>query len=668
MGAAAESAAFPLFPSPNKEHNPILPNSEGSDSLTPSHARKMDPDLIDPDLIFAKTPSGEEAMLQRTRVVQRNTRMVLILVDGNATVAELCDKTGNAQLTENALLELENDGFIERRIEKNSVWRQNKSSPKRSKTATPQPVSEFSTYGATAESAPVKSSLPGSRARRVIPFPGTRDSKPVTPSAHLPGAVTPALPQTGPESRASSLPGRESVAEPLPEPSADTEEQPPSLLERLRALVRRRTAAAEVDLKPLRRGRRRWSLTWPMASMLGVALLCTLVFLVARLFPYTHYLPEVEAALAKSAGRPASVEGMRVSFYPKPGLLLRNVRLGGESAKDVLRVSELRLQPDLGTLLSAKLIFREVELRGFTLSAETIASLSTMLESTAREPNGSGVMHVAAADAEISFAGLALGEMNGNLELAADGSLHALSLQSTDRSLQVELQPSARGVAVRLEGIGWRPSERSPYFFSSLNLQGNVVGRIFTIDTLELRIFDGLVRGATILHADPQPSMAGEIAFERINAMKMGEALGIGGQFEGDATGKLRFVAMSQAWSTVLSSLQATGEFSMHRGSLGGIDLPEAVRRVSTTPATLGGRTRFEDLSGGIVLTPGTTRFSRLALTAGLMQSSGQIEVNRELQLRGRMEVQMRGHADHTAVPILISGTLKSPLLQTAGR
>ena len=74
----------------------------------------MDPDLIDVNLVFAKTAAGEEAMLQRTRVVQRNVRMVLILVDGNATVAELCDKTGNAQLTQSALLELENDGFIER--------------------------------------------------------------------------------------------------------------------------------------------------------------------------------------------------------------------------------------------------------------------------------------------------------------------------------------------------------------------------------------------------------------------------------------------------------------------------------------------------------------------------------------------------------------------------
>ena len=72
-------------------------------------------------------------------------------------------------------------------------------------------------------------------------------------------------------------------------------------------------------------------------------------------------------------------------------------------------------------------------------------------------------------------------------------------------------------------------------------------------------------------------------------------------------------------------------------------------------------------LSGAISLTPSAWRFSRLVLNAGLMQSSGQIEVSRDLQLRGRMDVQMRGRADHTAMPILISGPLKSPLTQTAG-
>ena len=49
----------------------------------------MDPALIDPNLVFAKTPAGEEAMMQRSLVAQRNLRMVLILVDGNATQAAI---------------------------------------------------------------------------------------------------------------------------------------------------------------------------------------------------------------------------------------------------------------------------------------------------------------------------------------------------------------------------------------------------------------------------------------------------------------------------------------------------------------------------------------------------------------------------------------------------
>ena len=44
---------------------------------------------MDLEIIYAKTLSGEEAMHKRTRVMQRNVRMVLILVDGQSTVADL---------------------------------------------------------------------------------------------------------------------------------------------------------------------------------------------------------------------------------------------------------------------------------------------------------------------------------------------------------------------------------------------------------------------------------------------------------------------------------------------------------------------------------------------------------------------------------------------------
>ena len=70
------------------------------------------PSAMNPKLVFAKTPTGDEAVRQSTRVVQRNLRMVLVQVDGKLSVEELAGKIGDARLVDNALRELEEGGFI----------------------------------------------------------------------------------------------------------------------------------------------------------------------------------------------------------------------------------------------------------------------------------------------------------------------------------------------------------------------------------------------------------------------------------------------------------------------------------------------------------------------------------------------------------------------------
>ncbi len=631
----------------------------------------MDPEPIDPELIYAKTESGEKAMLQRTLVVQRNLRMVLILVDGNATVAQLCSKTGNAELTQNALVELENEGFIERRADEDSVWTRRILLAQRLKASTmQQPVSEFSTFGDKEEAAPARPAPPIGEAPLSLPVQPNRESTtpPVEPSpASLSlDSSTPAPPPAQPDSRTVFLAKEETEPAQLA-PTFITQ----SLLARLKAMFGRTTAHHEPDLEPIRdlnpirRGDKRFHLTWPMAVMLGVLSLGVVVVLVALLFPYARYLPAVEAALAERSGQSATVQEMRVTFYPKPGLLLGDVRLKDGANGNETRIAELRLRPVVSSLLSSTVLFHAIELSDISLSAQTIASLSRMLESASRDAAGASMPQVAIANADVTFAGLGLDDLSGVVELSPDGLLQSVSLQSQDRSLQFDAKPIANRVAVTLEGLAWRPSPRSLYRLDSFSLKGEVDGPVFVIDSFEARLFDGVVRGATILRAGAPLAMAGELAFARINAKRFGEALGIGDQFEGETTGKLKFSASSETWADMLLALRADGDFTISRGSLGGIDLPEAVRRVSVTPATLGGATRFEELSGTIKVTPEGFQFSRLLLNAGLMLSTGQINVSRDLQLRGRMDVQMRGRADHSAMPIMISGSLKTPQLQT---
>jgi predicted transcriptional regulator len=95
---------------------------------------------MDNHLVYVKTPIGDEAVRQSTRVVKRNLRMVLVQVDGKLSVAELSDKIGNPQMVEAALRELESDGFIAPTLEGVSVW-------EAAKARAAAPVSEFSTFG-----------------------------------------------------------------------------------------------------------------------------------------------------------------------------------------------------------------------------------------------------------------------------------------------------------------------------------------------------------------------------------------------------------------------------------------------------------------------------------------------------------------------------------------
>lgn len=107
---------------------------------------------MDSRLVFAKTPIGDEAVRQSTRVVQRNLRMVLVQVDGKLSAGELAVKIGNPRLVESALRELEEGGFIAPTLEAASVWEE--SQRQRQKPGQVSALSQFSSFGPRSKTIP----------------------------------------------------------------------------------------------------------------------------------------------------------------------------------------------------------------------------------------------------------------------------------------------------------------------------------------------------------------------------------------------------------------------------------------------------------------------------------------------------------------------------------
>lgn len=622
----------------------------------------MTPEELDHNRIYAKTVAGEEAMQQRTLVVQRNLRMVLILVDGNATVAELCNKTNQPELTCSALCELENDGFIEARVEKESVWSPERQRAREEGLALAD-FSEFSSFGGN--NSPISTSPP---AQRLMPPVGDAQG---ASTGILSGASLGVLSNSPPSfsDRSAPLSAFDSGTVFLSKAEATSiNDLPPaasesSMLENFSFFSKRGLEKKGPDLKPIKRQPPRWYLSWPAVLPFGALFLLLLLALVALFFPYAHYLPAMEAAIARTTGQAVKIGGMHLTFYPRPGLLLNDVQFGTPSEPGLV-VGELRMQPALSSLWQPQLVLSSLELRAWTFSVQSVEQLTATLAATADKIEKPLIEQILFEKTGIVFAGLGITDLHGQARLTASGTLQSLSLSSADRRLQIDVSPEANGLAVKMQALDWKPAQDSPFLFSALNLQGHLRGRRLSLDNVDCRIFDGTASGSASLTDQQRAGLTGELSFERINLGKFGEALGIGSQFQGNASGKMRFSATVQEATSLASSLNSDGSFTITRGNLLNIDLGEAVRRNSSKPIPLGGMTRFDRLSGTFHLAPMAYRFAQLSLTAGLLQGNGYLNVNRSQQVNGLITVAIG--RNQAPLPIAIGRTLAAPLLHMA--
>ena len=637
-------------------------------------------------------------MLQRTRTMQRNVRMVLILVDSQSSVADLCLKTGNPQLTENALLELEKGGFIEPRGEVDSMWaegakvaqvvRAAASSHRKDLLArsvsAPSALAEPSkSDAAVSADSVVKTSLSGDlpisetplalAQAEPAPLPVCAEAETRTvdgaQSSQLKGAAASFFDYVkaffAKESSDLDKVQRVSVGRLKLFPSSEVRHEAESnnqLAERRQSVVASALATGDeaVFLKPARH-RRTESMGWPTIVVLAIAGVLGVLFVAVLLFPFNNYLPELDAAISDASGRPAKVGAVRLNVYPQPTIVLGDVRIGADS--DEIRIDEVRLQPAIGTLMAAKIVFREATISGVVLPVEVVAGLPRVFVALSSPFARFGVDHLGLERLTMTFSALSLSNMEGEVRLSVEGLLESFRLNSADRRLSLVATPMAEGLDVVLEGYGWRPVPNSAFLFDSVNLNAIAHNGVLTIKDMALRIFDGVIEGEAVLRANQQLSIAGDLSFQRVNATRLGEAIGLGQQFSGESSGKLRFSTKGDAWASIFSAVNAEGDFAVQRGSIRGIDLAEAARSVSRNPVQ-GGATPFENLSGTIKLTPTRYQFSGLVLNSGLMQSTGFLDVSSELMVSGTMELKIRGTANQSRVPISISGPLKSPAVQ----
>jgi hypothetical protein len=583
------------------------------------------------DLIFTKTPAGEDAVQERTRLVQRNLRMVLILVDGVVNVAGLKQEVGDSAMVELALAELQRLGLVET-----------------SDDAKAREASELETLPfipAVTVAAPEHIEIALADADTVF---DEETAAQVQIAAKY--SLAPAKPAGPKEQQKSSLTDISGWWESSRKERAQAKE------EALYEAAYGKDVVEKIDARPPRRPTVtlvfRWS--WLVVGLLGLVALALLTLV---LFPYDSYRPEFEKRLSLATGDEVKIGEVRLGFEPYPSIVLDRVTVG---ADPYVTANQIRLLPEIGSLVGPR--YREVVVDGLRVKESGLGRFSKWFLPAGMGDAAIGRMEVSGM--AIDLAGGSIEGLRGTARIDDRQGLTKLVLRSKEGDLRVEVTPAANGVGLSLSATGWTAPFRPELLFSFLEMRGELVPGGLTISSIDGRLYDGSVAGDGAITWVQEPSMALKLSFQRIAADKLLSALGGEPSVEGATSGKVQVSSRATTLQRLDRDLQLEGTFVVERGSLKRIALADAIR-AGQQETVRGGTTQFQEFAGAFATDTNVVRFSGLRMSSGLMRVTGQVNLSRQDgSLSGRAGMEMHGSVNAARSAVAITGSARAPELR----
>lgn len=550
---------------------------------------------MDRNLVYAKTPTGDEAVRQSTLVEDRNLRMVLVQVDGKLSVGELSLKIGNPPLVEWAIQELEKGGYIAPTLEAVSVWEESKR--RAQQEAAPFSVfSEFSTFGPRAGDPPVEN--PASDAGKFSSF-----GKPIFPSVAKVGA-----------NKGSASP--EAVADSVHE---DAPERPAF----------------------------RFKVGWLIWGLMGaVALLLAGAFL----FPYDSKRTQIEAAASEFLAATVKIGKIDFGLSPRPALNLHDFRVGDKGETFGL----VKISNPWALLFGGSPQLSLVESSGARVSVERLANLPFMQVSPpARRLS---IRQINLRELDFLAGSIESGGWSGSVQLSLAQTVDKASFENADGTLRLRATPAEQGIALQIEGSGWRPAGSALRIDS---LQGKAMvktGRLL-VQEFDGIALGGVVKGSWLFDWNFGLTMTGEASLRSLDSRKLAEWVAPALKLDGELSGSLRMRSAGKDLDSLWANADGTLAADITRGAFFGVDLGEALRR-GGSGVSRAAVTKFDRLQVSVAFDPSRIVGRDLRLAAGILSAAGSFVANRDQRVDANLQVSLQTSASLTRAPVRLTGKL----------
>ena len=404
---------------------------------------------------------------------------------------------------------------------------------------------------------------------------------------------------------------------------------------------------------------------WLKRIGLVVGILVLILVVVPFFVSLNDYIPQIEKEASARLKEPVKIKSLHLALLPVPHLTVNGITVGDG---DMLTLGKVTVTPDLWSLTSTPKVLRSIEVEKLVLTQAGVDRIPAWTASDPNEPPAVRIGSVKLDDATVKLAKATFGPFDARLKLTGEGTLDSASFTTQDEKLKAVVTPDKGKYLIDASAKGWKVPVGPAILFDELNVKGVATLKNASFDDVRAKLYGGTVAGKAAVEWEKGLQLKGNLDVRQVDIRPVLQALGRPASVSGRLTARPVFSARAASVDQIPAVLRLETSFEVQGGVLHGMDIGKAATMLVSKDGAKGGETRFDRLSGHLVLDRGTRRLTKLDIASGSLSANGNVTASPRDELSGRINAKVSAVSVASAtVPLNVSGTVQSPVLFPTG-
>ncbi len=406
---------------------------------------------------------------------------------------------------------------------------------------------------------------------------------------------------------------------------------------------------------------------WLKRISVALALLLAVALALPFFISLNDYIPQIEKAVSARLKEPVSIKSIKFSALPLPHVTVDRITVG---KTDDIKVETVTVTPDLFSLLESTKVIKSIEIHSLILTQKAIDKIPAWSKpddtKPPQQPPQVRVESIRLVNALVRHDKASFGPFDARVSLDSKGEPEDASITTQDGKLKASVKPDKSNYLIDASAKAWKSPVGPAIVFDELTVKGVATLNDASFSQLSAKLYGGTVSGKADVGWQKGLKLKGNFDVNRVELKQLVPLLSPGTNVSGRLNAKPVFSAQAATANQLMNALRLETPFDVQNGVLHGIDIQQAATNLIKQGAT-GGETRFDQLSGHLVMERGGYRFTQLKIASGALAADGNVNISPKKELSGRVNAQVKAVGTSANVPLNVSGTVDSPLLLPTG-